>query len=69
MKCNANIGEAYWQTASATVAVLAKPSYMLESRSSSNSGQNMLALKLNLEVLIQPYIANAHNPTPYLLFC
>ena len=69
VKCNANIGEAYWQTASATVAVLAKPSYMLESRSSSNSGQNMSALKLNLEVLIQPYIANAHNPTPYLLFC
>jgi len=37
VKCNANIGEAYWKTSQANVNVISKPSYMLESRSSSNS--------------------------------
>ena len=38
VKCNANIGEAYWQTSDATIQIIGKPSYMLESRSNSNSG-------------------------------
>jgi len=37
VKCNANIGEAYWQTRSETIQIIGKPSYMLESRSNSNS--------------------------------
>jgi len=37
VKCNANIGEAYWQTSDATIQIIGKPSYMLESRSNSNS--------------------------------
>ena len=39
VKCTARIGEAYWQTSDATITVVSKPSYMLESRSNSNSGQ------------------------------
>ena len=38
VKCNANIGEAYWQTTDAAIQVVGKPSYMLHSRSSSNQG-------------------------------
>jgi len=37
VKCNANIGEAYWQTTDAVIQVIGKPSYMLHSRSSSYS--------------------------------
>jgi len=37
VKCNANIGEAYWQTSDAIIQIIGKPSYMLESRSNSNS--------------------------------
>ena len=40
VKCNANIGEAYWQTSHVNVNVITKPSYMLESRSHSNSGNH-----------------------------
>ena len=40
VKCNAKIGEAYWQTSQIGITVI-KPSYMLESRSSSNSGRNI----------------------------
>ena len=39
VKCNANIGEAYWQTTDAVIQVIGKPSYMLHSRSSSYSGK------------------------------
>ena len=31
-------GEAYWQTSQLSVTVISKPSYMLESKSSSNTG-------------------------------
>jgi len=37
VKCNANIGEAYWQTSQVEIQIIGKPSYMLESRSTSNS--------------------------------
>ena len=33
-------GEAYWQTSQLSVTVISKPSYMLESKSSSNTGQS-----------------------------
>jgi len=36
VKCNANIGEAYWQTTDAVIQVIGKPNYMLERRSCSN---------------------------------
>ena len=39
VKCNANIGEAYWQTSHVNINVLNKPSFKLESRSDSNSGK------------------------------
>ena len=38
VKCNANIGEAYWQTTDAVIQVIGKPSYMSHSRSNSYSG-------------------------------
>ena len=41
VKCNAKIGEAYWQTSQREISVISKPSYMLESRSSSNSGDSL----------------------------
>ena len=41
VKCNAKIGEAYWQTSQIDITVINKPSYMLESRSSSNSGMDI----------------------------
>ena len=31
-------GEAYWQTSQLSVTVISKPNYMLESKSSSNTG-------------------------------
>ena len=39
VKCNANIGEAYWQTTDAVIQVIGKPNYMLERRSCSNQGK------------------------------
>ena len=39
VKCNANIGEAYWQTSNMDITVISSPSYMLESRSHSHSGK------------------------------
>ena len=38
VKCNANIGEAYWQTTDAAIQVIGKPSYKLHSRLNSSSG-------------------------------
>lgn len=37
VKCNANIGEAYWQTSQLNINVVNKPSFKLQSRSHSNS--------------------------------
>ena len=41
VKCNANIGEAYWQTSQLNINVVNKPSFKLQSRSHSNSGKNI----------------------------
>ena len=38
VKCNANIGEAYWQTSEASIDIIGKPSITLPSRSNSYAG-------------------------------
>ena len=47
VKCNANIGEAYWQTSNIDITVISSPSYMLESRSHSHSG-NLIFITLSI---------------------
>lgn len=54
VKCNANIGEAYWQTSQVAIRIIGKPSYMLESRSSrSNSVTVPVVLLLTPTILFQ----------------
>ena len=52
VKCNANIGEAYWQTSHVNINVLNKPSFKLESRSDSNSGKNLNFMIFFLETSV-----------------
>jgi len=52
VKCNANIGEAYWQTTDSVIQVVGKPSYMLHSRSSSNQEIGKSRTIIPLMVLI-----------------
>ena len=50
VKCNANIGDAYWQTSQAKIEIIGRPSYMLESRSNTNQGILLWNLTLKLNV-------------------
>lgn len=55
VKCNAKIGEAYWQTSQVEIPIMGKPSYMLESRSTSNTvtGPTALLMLGGLVMLLQ----------------
>ncbi|XP_023329321.1 uncharacterized protein LOC111702032 isoform X2 [Eurytemora carolleeae] len=54
VKCNAKIGEAYWKSATASIQLQGRPSYMLESRSSANSGISLLS-KAVLFLYLSPH--------------
>jgi len=52
VKCNANIGDAYWQTSQAKIEIIGRPSYMLESRSNTNQEKGeSTALTLLVSIL------------------
>jgi len=56
VKCNAKIGEAYWQTSQENINVITKPSYMLESRSSSNTEHGNFQFAVTVIVLSQVFL-------------
>ena len=74
VKCNAKIGEAYWQTSQENINVITKPSYMLESRSSSNTGKTITNELSKFQILyrippVDPMLHLLSNFLKLLTFC